>query len=1336
MNLTLEMLKPLCPEVAEPLICQHLKRLQASYFQKFSPAQIAEHLRHLSDLSYQSPVAVSFEEQPEAPAIACTIYAFDYPYGLALITGVLAATGFSIRQGEVFTYDKTDDPQSHRRRSLYSPKPRNRVHKSLSRRLTIDHFVGIPDPNLPLESWENDFTQQITAVLKFVESGQPEALNQARQRVNESVVRRLEGLHLLQSKVLYPITIEIDGGHSDPSHLSDKGSTRLKIVSQDTPAFLYSLSTALSLNGLSIEHVHIHTDGDCIEDVIDLVETATGRPIAEEETLNRLKLSVLLTKHFTHFLANAPDSYSALNRFEYLLVDVLKHPESAHWAERLSDPETLSALAQLLGTSDYMWEDFIRLQYENLLPLLPKQRCTEGAPLSDPTTLAQRLRDALDVEDSFEGWKRALNTFKDREIYLIDLDHILNPAVDFRVFAERLTLLAEQILTAAAEIIYARLVERYGKPRTVAGLEASYALLGLGKLGGAALGYASDVELLLIYSDNGSTEGSADALLPNSEFFSQLIRELTHFIQAKREGIFHIDLRLRPYGDSGPLACSLESFCRYYGPGGDAHAYEKLALVRLRKFGGSSELGAQVERLRDEYLYVARDLDLKALRELRAKQYAQKTRPGSANAKFSPGALVDLEYAVQILQVFHGVETAALRTPRIHKALKGLEQAGVLNATECCRLTEAYDFLRRLINGLRMLRGSALDLFLPPVDSDEFRHLARRMGYVQATATNSLNDSIGRLEPERQLFVEFETRTAAVRTFVEQHFGRDSLPGAPSGNVADLLLASDLDTEHLEASERVSTSLSSSDGQSEALKTRILIGYGFKQPRRAYHNLLQMVGVGPRRESFIKLAVLACDLLRREPDPDMALNNWERFIQAIPDPGHHYRRMLSQPRQLGILLGIFARSQFLADTLIHHPEWFDWVAAPNLRPGDFGLTPGELSSESSRRHASFSRERLECELRAHPSRRGGAIDIQTDTSWLTTLRRFRKREMLRIGTRDMCLGYPLRHITSDLSILAEAITQVALERIQHDLTKEGLSPFTSPERLEESFCILAFGKLGGSELNYSSDIDLIGVFDGGPLEAQQAAAPFFATLMERLRTALSTFTTDGHVYRIDYRLRPYGRDGALAYSLPNFQSYYHDVAVLWEIQALLKLRPIAGYLPLGNEAIDALRPLLLRKHPRADVVTSIHKMREQAVSRHIERRPTVTDVKSGIGGIRDVEFLVQGLQLIHAHRHPDIITGNTLEALSKLEQADILSSPTTQALRQGYSFLRRVEHYLQILDDRQNHTLPQDSHAYEVLAKRILGYEADGSLFQECLQQHLNAIRNAYREHLSFETEP
>lgn len=1255
MKPSVEELCAVCPEVDERLVRQHVTRLDDDYFNSFSAETIHAHVRGLARLSENNPVEllVRFTENRDAEL---TILAFDYSSEFALLTGTLAGMGFGIVSGEVFTYERAPAPAETRTRR----RPVHRLGNAdvlLRRRRIIDHFFGHLYVDTPIDEWEEQLQHRLTEITQLLERGDEPSTDQAKQQVNELVTRRLVDLRVAGHPVLFPVHIEIDN-EAGPF-------TRVRVVSQDTPAFLYALTTAFALNGLLIEHVHIETRDARIEDVVDLTDSA-GHPIRDRTSLDKIRLSVLMTKQFTYFLDRAPDPFAALARFEQMVAEVVALPDSGRWLEALANPRMMQELARLLGVSDYIWEDFIRLQYESLLPVL--QPHLEGrAVYEERGSLADRLAKAVSGSRNLYALRKKLNAFKNREIFLIDLDHILNPDVGFRKLAERLTALAEVVVTETAKILFDNLARQYGRPKTVAGLEASYAILGLGKLGGAALGYASDIELMFVYSDSGRTDG--ENAIDNLEYFGYLADQCSHFIEAKREGIFKVDLRLRPHGNSGPKAVSQESFCSYYGPGGPAHSAERLALVRMRAFGGDLALGHRVERFRDEYIYATQSIDVAELRELRARQFENKNKPDTYNAKFSPGALVDLEYAVQILQVMHGDRHPALRTPRIHLALQGLKEAGVLDDEERNALNAAYDFMRQLINALRLLRGSARDLFLPEPGSAEFIHLARRMGYERDAD----------LEPAQKLNVDFRTHTAAVRAFVERHFGRGSLPGPATGNVADLVLSDDPPPE---------------------LREDVLGEYGFADVERAYANIRRLAGTGEQRAYFAKVAVFALDLLREEPNPDMALSNWERFRSAMDHPLEHITQLMAQPRRLEVLLGIFSRSQFLADTLIRSPELWDWVTTPAL-----------LQNESTR--AAFE-EVLRREA-------GEAVSHE---AWLEALRRFRHRHMLRIGTRDMCMGVDTRCIMRELSTLAEAVVQVALERAAKALEAEGHA--AAPGGLD-SFCILAFGKLGGRELNYSSDIDLIAVYDDRATREQHM--PYFARLMARVHRDLTRHMVGGYPYRVDLRLRPYGSSGEVVSGLDELAAYYKDRAALWEIQATLKLRPIAGNLSLGNDLMTAIHPMQVRPRQAKEIYDSIRKMRELA--QKSKRKPTdaVTDVKVGIGGIRDVEFLVQGLQLVHApHGHPELLTGNTLEGLERLAGAGILEQEQVDQLSSDYLFLRRIEHHLQVLEDRQIHALPEDPVEREVLARRVLGPDGTAGKLEKRLSECLARVHEAYVE--------
>jgi len=1250
-------LQQLCPDVPPALVHEHLARLSPRYFELFSLDDIARHLRALSHLSPDCPADVLVTEAHGL--LDVTILAFDYPYEFSLITGILASLDFEIHAGEVFTYTAAR-PAPHLPATRTNASP----DATFARRRIVDHFTGSLRHTKPLPAWSAELSARLRDVIGMIERGGPDAYDRARQRVNEFVAQHLASTAVDARAALYPVQIDID---------NDSACTRLRVSAQDTPAFLYSLANALALHDIRIEYVAIKTDGIHIHDEL-LVTNRTGGKIEDPSQLDQIKLSVLLTKQFTYFLTQAPDPYTALCRFEQLVSSILRAPSRGQWLDVLSNPRALQDLARVLGASDFLWEDFIRQQYESLLPMLSPH--VSGRSFSQPaSSIRQRLQAALADALTLDEQLDRLNAFKDREIFLIDLDQILTPHYDFRRFAEHLTVLAEEVVRTATACVYADLTRQFGVPRTAAGVEARFAILGLGKFGGAALGYASDIELLFVYSDNGQTDRQPP--LTNLEFFQRLVQHVSLGIRAKREGIFRIDLRLRPYGAAGPLAASLEQFCRYYGPGGPAHSYERLALVRLRAVGGDSDFGKQLERLRDEFLYHAHSIDLTQLRSLRHKQYQEMTH-GRLNAKFSPGGLVDLEYDVQILQVIHGAAHPPLRTPRIHLALEELARSGVLSPSEASQLTAAYDFLRRLINALRMLRGSAKDLFLPHPDSPEFLHLARRMGYSQTDD----------LSPAQRLHLDFETHTAVVRAFVERHFGRDALPRASTGTVADVIL---------------------SDSPTNLYHQQILSAAGFLNPAAALRNLRSLAGPEPARSLFARLAILAADILRTKPDPDMALNNWERFVAALPHRDDHFALLLAQPARLDILLTIFSGSQFLADTLVAHPEWFDWATDPAvIRP---------LRSPSDVRNDLLAA----C---PHPSQ----------PAWRAAVRRSRRRELLRIATRDIWLGAPLPETVAEISAVADALTAATLEqcwlRLANDLAAcDGID---DPAR---HLCLLAFGKLGGNELNYSSDIDLLAVCDDVSFSVRyrdgrtKSHKELYAAILEQLRADLSAHTEDGYAYRVDFRLRPYGSSGELVPSVNTVLSYYRHHAALWELQAALKLRPIAGAHCIGAYLLNALRPLLAAPRCHADVAASINRMRQRA-AQISSVTATGTDIKNGPGGIRDIEFLVQGLQMIYAARLPALLDANTLRALALLRRANLLPETIATQLDEDYCFLRRLEHFLQLLEDRQTHSLPSSEAALTALARRMSGPATDAASFAAGLASRMSRSRAAYETYL------
>jgi [glutamine synthetase] adenylyltransferase / [glutamine synthetase]-adenylyl-L-tyrosine phosphorylase len=1237
------------------LAASHLRRLPPRYRECFHPADIALHARLLAEVRSEDPVRLVVT-RGAAGETECTVLAFDHPAVFSLICGVLSSQGLDVRSGDVFTSASAEAPAEPERGAGRLRRLRRRVsggpperRAEASRRLIVDRLAGVVRSGLEPARWKERVEEALRAVFLLLEGGTEESLQRARSRVNDMVAAALASFDVDVTRGLYPVEISIDNGR--------EGATVMEVVSEDTPFFLYALSSALGLRHLSIEAVRIRTEASRIRDEFCLVDRR-GAKIEDPDTLDLVRLSALLTKQFSYFLANSPDPTAAMARFGELVERAFPLADRERWVQYLSDPNALRDLARLLGASDFLWEDFVRLQYESILPLVARDSARVVAAPT-PEGLRERLDSVLAQAGGREEAIEALNRFKDAEIYAYDVDHILNPASDHAELGRRLTRLAECVVSAAAALAVQDLDPRHGLPRTVAGLTVPYAIMGLGKLGGEALGYASDIELLLVYQDAGTTDGAE--LLENGEYFGRLAREVAGVIRTRREGIFRVDLRLRPYGATGPAACSLESFCRYYGRGGDAHSYERLALVSMRCVAGDAAFGERLERLRDEMLYVSGGVDLDALRALRERQAREKDSIRRPNAKFSPGALVDLEYAVQILQVKHGRDHAALRTPKIRDALAALGEAGVVEAEEAERLAAAYGFLRGLINALRMLRGSAVDLYLPEPHTEEYTHLARRMGFPAGS------------DPARRLHLEFEAQTAEIRSFMQRRFGSEAFLAGVVGSCADLVLAEVVPAE---------------------LRVRILRRAGLRETERGYHNLKALAGGAPARQLFARVAVLAADVLPRTPDADMALNNWERFMAGVEDRVGQYEALLRQPTRLEILLGIFASSQYLSDTLVRYPAFFDWLVEP--------VATGRI-----RRRAD-----IEADLDAFVA---PALDAAERGE---LLRVFKRRELARIGVKDICLGAGVEEVCLEISELADALVGRCLDWAMAE---------TVGAR-EAGIAVLAFGKLGGRELNYSSDIDLVGVYDDPRPDSGAACS----AVLEELQRGLGGITGAGFVYRVDYRLRPYGRSGEIAASTRALARYYRETAVPWELQAALRVRAVAGDVDVGEGAVASVREAIVgrmrgelaRPGGRDEILAAVRRQRVAAAPGRGRLARGAVDVKNGVGGIRDVEFIVQALELTGCVDRPAMVEGNTLAGLDLAAGAGLLPGEIAHTLREGYVFLRKVEHYLQVFDDRQTHVLPAEEWRVEHLARCLLGHRATRAEFLARLDETRRTVRS------------
>lgn len=696
------------PTGFSPAARQHMARLAPSYAATFDPTEIERHAALADRLSRELPIAVDAAALKDGRT-RVTIVGYDYLGVLSVICGLMFSHGFSIVDGYVYTYEA--------------------VGTTAGERKIVDVFTVKPvhEPGRAGQEIPSDWSRYEADLLNLVR-----LLQERRQRAvqGELAKRVAAALRLAEhdAPALPPIEIEIDNDAAERY-------TVLQISAADTPGFLYEFTNALALSGVHISQVFVISVGARVRDTL-FVTDSRGEKITRPANMRELRAATVLIKHFTHLLPRSPNPEAALIHFHEYLSELFSRPSWPDEFASLERPEVLDALARLLGVSEFLWDDFLRMQYENLFPVV-----TDVDALAQAKSAAQ-LRGELAAALRGAGWRDTLNDFKDREMFRIDMRHILGQT-QYDVFSRELTDLVEAVLSAGVEQVTRELRGQYGEPRDEAGRPARFSLAALGKCGGRELGFASDIELMFIFQGAGETSGPR--VIQTAEYYEKLVVETTRAIHARREGIFQIDLQLRPYGKAGSLAASFDGFRRYFAPGGPAWPYERQALVKLRAIAGDESLGREVEALRDAFVYTSAPFDVTAMRAMRERQLRHLVEPGRINAKFSKGGLVDLEYIVQGLQISHGQHGSALRVTNTGEAIGALAEAGVISAENAARLKDALTFLLQLINALRMVRGNSKDLTVPPVDSEEFAFLARRLGYGHDAERLSvtLNETMG-----------------------------------------------------------------------------------------------------------------------------------------------------------------------------------------------------------------------------------------------------------------------------------------------------------------------------------------------------------------------------------------------------------------------------------------------------------------------------------------------------------------------------------------------------------------------------------------------------------------
>ena len=518
----------------------------------------------------------------------------------------------------------------------------------------------------------------------------------------------------------------------------------------------------------------------------------------------------------------------------------------------------------------------------------------------------------------------------------------------------------------------------------------------------------------------------------------------------------------------------------------------------------------------------------------------------------------------------------------------------------------------------------------------------------------------------------------------------------------------------------------------------ILKCYGLQRIKDADANLQSMAGDPQQRRQLADILPALLEAIGRTADPDRALNHWERWLASGVSRSAVLEYLGSAPRMVDLVCTIFGNSNALAFTLVRDPLLLYWLAQQNV----LSTAPTRAGMERT------IRQSLEGVTATEPM--------------LDVLRRFRRREMLRIGVRDLLRLADVEETTASLSDLASVLIDAAYRIVDADLRAQYGIPMHRNRQgrlVETGFTVIGMGKLGGHELNYSSDVDVLYVCEShegetrsaasgrakakGPVQGGLSNEEYFEIFARELTKVLTEQTHEGYLYRVDLRLRAEGSVGQLTRSLDEYAKYYRTRGQVWERLALLKAWPIAGSREVGRSFIKMVRPFVLApssKRPDVEqglaIVEEVRSVKERIDAKMAERGHEQRNVKLGGGGIREIEFFVQTIQVLAGRRLPGILDRGTVGSLARLHHAGILSAKQQSGLTRAYQFLRDVEHKLQMVHDLQTHALPDRQDKLERCAIRMgyTGASRSAALkqFQADHAAHRTVVHDIFRSF--FET--
>ena len=782
---------------------------------------------------------------------------------------------------------------------------------------------------------------------------------------------------------------------------------------------------------------------------------------------------------------------------------------------------------------------------------------------------------------------------------------------------ETMTQLAEVTTNFALDFLHRQLAGQFGEPLDEHGQPQRLLVIGMGKLGGRELNVSSDVDYIFVYPEEGQTGGSGRRL-DNYDFFLRLGKRLIGALgDVSEDGqVFRVDMRLRPNGDSGALVGSLGSLENYFIAQG--REWERYAWIKARVMNEGANLQPQwieaLQRICRPFVF-RKYLDfgaINAMRDLHAQIRREVARRDMAeHVKLGPGGIREIEFIAQVFQLIRGGRDPALQIRPTLRVLALLAERRLLSAEGERELATAYEFLRRLEHRLQYVDDAQTHRL--PAGDDERQAIATSMACTDWTAFLTLLDA----------------HRAVVARHFEQVFSEPEEGRHPLAGIWDGATAAEDSLERLSAL---------GFRQPQALLERV---QGFRRSGR----YLQLPA--SNRERLDALGPRLIDAAAATTTPDATWQRGLDFLDTISRRGAYLALLQQYPQALKKLAELIGSSSWAADYLTRHPILLDELLDSRI----FDVTTDWQQF----------RDNLQARLAQHADDTEREMDI---------LRETHHAQVFHFLAQDLAGMHTVEHLADRLSELADIMVQTTLDLCWQKLRQRHPRPELPPR-----FAVIAYGKLGGKELGFASDLDLVYLHN----DPETDAGELYARLGQRMSTWMSSQTAAGLLFEVDLRLRPNGESGMLVCPVDAFRDYQLHNAWVWEHQALTRARFCAGDRDLG-EQFEAIRSEILRQPRDLAVLRSeVLAMRQRMLEQHASGSEELFDIKHDRGGLIDVEFIVQYLILGHAQRHARLC-GNlgNIALLGIAAELGLIPAAAAEAVRNAYREYRRMQHVLRL----------------------------------------------------------